>query len=294
MMKSNEPLAKFTYFKIGGPAKHFAEPSSLEELRELAAFIAREKVKVFILGAGSNLLVADAGFDGLVIRTRSLNNVIRTAGNTLETGGSVMVAQLLAQAVQQGWGGFEFMAGVPGTLGGVVAMNAGTHLGEAAQVLTEVQIFSLFDGGELRTLAGPDLRFAYRKNLFLRPGDLVWSAKWKFFPEAPETVRKKIEDVLVRRKATQPLEFPSCGSVFTNPKSAGIHAWQVIDKVGLRGHRIGNVQFSEKYSNFILNLGGAKAADVLALIRLAQREAREKLNIDLEPEVRFLGFDAGP
>jgi UDP-N-acetylmuramate dehydrogenase len=173
-------------------------------------------------------------------------------------------------------------------------MNAGTHLGESKDRLVQVEVVPLVGalaGKDSKpVIYGPDeLKFEYRRNLFVPSGGLVWAAEWRIDQAEPAQVKALINELLARRKSTQPVNLPSCGSVFKNPKQSGLSAWQVIDKLGLRGHTVGRAQFSEKHSNFIVNLGGASAADVLALIRLAKTRAESELGVRLEEEVVLLG-----
>jgi UDP-N-acetylmuramate dehydrogenase len=170
-------------------------------------------------------------------------------------------------------------------------MNAGTHLGESCSRLMKVEACDLLKtpSGTLETYQGAKLSFEYRRNLFLSEGAVVYAAEWSVDQRAPAQVKALIDETLARRKATQPIDYPSCGSVFKNPKAHGLHAWQVIEKVGLKGHQVGEAQYSEKHCNFIVNLGKAKASDVYALIQMAKTRAREQLGIELEEEVRYLG-----
>jgi UDP-N-acetylmuramate dehydrogenase len=289
----DEPLAKHTYYRIGGPAVLLAIPKTREDLEFLREGLAATGVPLFVLGFGSNILASDAGFSGVVVRTSRINLEIELEAGVegeplLRTGGSVAISTLLRRASTEGWAGLEFLTGVPGSVGGAVVMNAGTHLGEAAGSLFDVDWIDLRAGGSDRRFEGSDLKYQYRKNFYL-PGDgIVWSARWRIRRDEPARVKAVIDETLARRKATQPLEFPSCGSVFKNPKESGLSAWQVIDRLGLRGHRIGDAQFAEKHSNFIVNLGSARAADVRALIELAKTRAKEELGVGLEEEVRYL------
>ncbi len=300
----DEPLARYTYYQIGGPAQVFAAPRSLNDLKWLKRGIEETQIPFFILGKGSNLLVSDHGFAGMVIRTHQLNVEVGEAPTSdvnvssgdeasfaLRTGGSVLISSLLRRTAQEGWAGLEFWTGIPGSVGGAIMMNAGTHLGETKTPLIRVESYSL----ELGTNWGPhvftgeNLKFQYRQNLFLPPGHLIWNADWHMSKTDPDQVKSLIDETLQRRKATQPIDYPSCGSVFKNPKSSGKNAWQVIDQLGLRGQQEGRAQFSDKHPNFIINLGGAKASDVVALIRLAQSRAAIELGIELEEEVIFVG-----
>ena len=297
-LRFDEALSKHTYYRIGGPALIYAAPKTLEDLRWLVQGIRATGIQYFVLGAGSNLLVSDLGFDGLVIRAGRLNLEIQALGipspsgvQRLRTGSGVAISTLLRRASTEGWGGLELLTGVPGSIGGVVTMNAGTHLGEVKDRVRRVEIYSLSgsDLGEPVAYEGEQLRFEYRRNLFLPAGCIVWAVEWDVQLEDPSRVKSTIDETLARRKATQPVDYPTCGSVFKNPRENGLRAWQVIEKLGLRGHQIGGAQFSEKHPNFIINLGGAQAADVRALIALAKDRAKSQLGIELEEEVMYLG-----
>jgi len=291
-IRENEPLSKHTYYRIGGPARALILPRSESDLMWLASWIQAKKIPFHLLGLGSNYLVSDTGFDGVVIKLTRLDLGIELQANgLLRTGASVAVSTLLRRAAQEGWGGLEFLAGVPGSIGGVIAMNAGTHLGEAkdrVRSVSAVQIFGPQAGVKL-SFEKDQLKFEYRKNLFLPEGSVVTEAFWRIDQADSKEVKATIDTTLSRRKSSQPVDYPSCGSVFKNPKAHQKHAWQVIDQVGLRGHRIGDAQISEKHSNFIINLGAASANDVYSLIQLAKKKVRSDLGIELEEEVRYLG-----
>jgi UDP-N-acetylmuramate dehydrogenase len=284
----DERLSKHTYYRIGGPAKILAHPKGVEDLALLSEGIGETGIPYFVMGAGSNLLVSDEGFAGLVIRMSKIDLEIAKEGSLVRSGAGVAVSTLLRRAAQEGWAGLDFLTGVPGSIGGVIAMKAGTHLGEAKDKVKRVEAFDLLTGKPL-VFEGDALKFEYRKNLFLPSSALVTRAFWQITQASPESVKAAIDEVIVRRKATQPVDYPSCGSVFKNPKASGKNAWQVVDSLGLRGHRIGNAQFAEKHSNFIINLGGAKASEVRALIDLAKTRAKAELGIELEEEVKFVG-----
>ena len=314
-----EFLAKYTYYRIGGPARVIAVPKSAADISWLREGIAHTQIPYFVLGQGSNVLVSDAGFDGLIIRAHRLNLEIKSIETDIpavlrvRTGASVAISSLLRRAAQEGWGGLQFLTGIPGSVGGAVTMNAGTHLGESAGSLRRVEAYTLVGGVGLGgepgldigqgqnvtqkrdaiqgvdplVFEGEDLQYQYRKNLYLPRGALIWAAEWEVHQQDAAQVKLLIDQTLSRRKATQPIDYPSCGSVFKNP--SGHSAWQVIDRLGLRGHRIGNACFSEKHSNFIINLGSACALDVRSLIELAKARAKTELGITLEEEVIYLG-----
>ena len=297
-----EPMAKHTYYRIGGAAAVVALPKSLEDLRWIADGLRETSAPLFVMGAGSNLLVADSGFRGVVVRANRMSLQIEPVvsnrpgeGLRIRTGGGVSISTLLRKCAQEGWGGLEFLTGIPGSVGGAVFMNAGTHLGEAKDRLRRVEAYPLIGVPavgvhDLLRFEGDRLKYEYRKNFFLPEGAVVWSADWEIRQEDPARVKALIDETLVRRKSIQPVEWPSCGSVFKNPKEHGLAAWQVLDRLGLRGHKIGGAQISEKHSNFIVNLGEARAADIRALIQLAKTRAKDEMGIELREEVVSLGF----
>jgi UDP-N-acetylmuramate dehydrogenase len=286
----SEPLAKHTYFKIGGPAAALAVPRSESDLEILRKAILQDSIPFRVIGLGSNLLAPDAGIDALIVKTTKLNSsLIEATAEGVRIGAGVAVAALLRKAASEGWDGFESISGIPGTIGGVVAMNGGTHLGEAAERILSVRTFD-FETVDVdaKTHSGKALSFSYRKNHFLQPGELVLEALWRVEHGDPTIIREKLDALYRRRKETQPLDFPSCGSVFKNPRDSGLRAWEVVEKLGLRGHRIGNAQIAEKHPNWILNLGGAKAVDVLGLIDLVKFRAKAELGIEMQEEVKIL------
>ncbi len=286
----DEPLSRHTYYRIGGPARILAVPKSPEDLRLLSEGLRVTASPFWILGLGSNVLVSDSGLAGVVIKLGRINlEIASVEPSRIRTGASVAISTLLRRAAQEGWAGLEFLTGVPGSVGGAIAMNAGTHLGETQGRAISVEAFELLPKvGEdpLRTYSASELSFEYRKNKFLTSSSIVLSAEWTVDPARPENVKKLIDETLARRKTTQPVDYPSCGSVFKNPKDSGQSAWQVLDQLGLRGHRLGGAQIAEKHSNFIINLGDARASDVAALIDLAKSRAQSELGITLEEEVK--------
>lgn len=283
----NEPLSRHTYFKIGGPCRKLVIPETTEELLAVLSALRASGEKCFVLGLGSNLLVSDHGFEGTVIKMNRFDvSVTDEGGGVVHTGAALGVFPFLRRAASAGWGGLEFLAGVPGSVGGAIAMNAGTHLGETRDRVVEVRWCDA--AGQVHVTRGAALRFGYRKNLFLTEGACVLSALWRVDSADPAQVAREIGAVLERRKQTQPVDLPNCGSVFMNPP--GHKAWEVIEKLGLRGERRGGAQISEKHANFIVNHGDAKAADVVALMDLVIARARDELGITMEPEVRRLGL----
>ena len=285
----DSPLSKVSYYRIGGPAFLLINPKTWDDLEFIHSLILETKIPFFILGWGSNLLFADHGYDGLVIRMKPIFTQMEvTAPQVLTLGASLGASTLLKKAQEMGWGGLEHFTGIPGSLGGMIAMNAGTHLGEMKKSCIRVRTVNLNQTGPLnvKTHEITEASFSYRQNHFLTADEMIVDADLRFEPKNPELVKNEIEALYLRRKETQPVDYPSCGSVFMNPKKAGMQAWQVVDRLGLRGHRIGNAQISEKHSNFIINLGGALAKDVGALIDLVKSRAQQELGIELHEEVK--------
>jgi UDP-N-acetylmuramate dehydrogenase len=284
------PLSKVSYYRMGGAAEVLVTPRSLDDLALIHRGIHETRSKFFILGWGSNLLFSDAGYRGVVVRMKYLfSEIDESEPGILKVGASVGGSTLLRKAQECGFGGLEHLTGIPGSVGGMIAMNAGTHLGEMKKSCRLVRSIDLVhETLDIREHIVRDESFSYRKNHFLTPSELVISGELKYFKEDPSLVKKTIDELYQRRKQTQPVDYPSCGSVFMNPREAGLHAWQVVDRLGLRGHRIGNAQFAEKHSNFIINLGGATALDVKTLIDLAKSRAQSELGIILREEVKWI------
>lgn len=285
------PLSKVVYYRIGGPACVLATPRTFKDLEILHALIQETKTRYFILGWGSNLLFSDETYPGLVIRMKHLLSEISEVGQgVLKLGASLGASRLLKKACEQGYGGLAKLTGIPGSVGGMVAMNAGTYLGEFGASLIKTEFVNLEKPGELevQTRIHESADFSYRQNHFLKPGDLITHTFCRYTPGRSDEIKAEIDALYLRRKASQPVNYPSCGSVFMNPRESGLHAWQVIDQLKLRGHQIGQAQISEKHPNFIVNLGGAKAVDVKALIELVKARASAELAISLHEVVRVI------
>jgi UDP-N-acetylmuramate dehydrogenase len=296
----DSPLSKVAYYRIGGQASVMITPRAFSDLELIHGLLRRHSIPFFVMGWGSNLLFPDHTFEGLMIRMKHLftevEEVVPESGapegqGSLRVGASVGATALLRIAAERGYGGLHRFTGIPGSMGGMVAMNAGTHEGEMSDVILKSEWVNLSEDSDTLQIhsrvheAGD---FSYRRNHFLRPGDLLTHVEIRYVPEEPARVKAKIDELYQRRKASQPVEYPSCGSVFMNPKSHGIRAWEVVEKLGLRGHRVGNAQVSEKHPNFIVNLGGATATDVRALIELIKTRAQAELGIEMHEEVRIL------
>jgi UDP-N-acetylmuramate dehydrogenase len=277
-------LARYTTIGTGGPARWFARPETLDELKEQVAWAAQQGVSVETIGLGSNVLVADGGVDALVLKLSGELAAARVEGETLIAGGGAPNAVALHRARAAGLGGFEFAAAIPGTAGGGVRMNAGAYGCDWAEVLIDVVIV---DALGARTLTGDDLDLSYRHSS-LGPGQVVAQVRFGLVPRPPEEVKARAAELLVERKATQPTNKRTFGSVFKNP-AEGPGAGQLIESCGLKGHRIGGAQISPRHANFIENPGGATTADCIALMAEARRCVLERFGVRLEHEVQFLG-----
>ena len=277
------PLQRHTSFRIGGPARRMAFPDSREQLVILLGLAQECGVKPFILGKGTNLLVADEGLDTLVIKTEQMSAIRQLDDVTLEADAGVSLNRLAVFAQQLGLAGLEFAHGIPGSLGGAVCMNAGAYGGEMKQVVVEVA--ALFDDG-VRYLTGEEAQFAYRHSLFSDVDAVVLGAKMRLVKDDSAQIRQRMDDLIARRKQTQPLEYPSAGSTFKRP--VGNFAGTLIEKTGLKGLSVGGAQVSEKHAGFVINIGGATCADVMELIAQVQKRVYEAHGVQLEPEVKIV------
>jgi UDP-N-acetylmuramate dehydrogenase len=288
-VRFDAPLARFTSLRVGGPADALATPESRTDLARLLALCARHRVPHLVLGAGFNTLALDAGVEGVVIQLGRLRGLEERPGGTLRAEAGVSHNQLIKLCIRLGFSGLEFGAGIPGTIGGWVAMNAGIPSREVKDVVREVEVMAP-SGGGIRHLERRALRFVYRGLRGLAPGSVILSALFAVSFTTPALVKTEVDRLLARRAQTQPLDIPSCGSVFKNPP--GDHAGRLIELVGLKGHRVGGAQISPLHANFITNLGGATAADVLALIHEAQARVFAQTGRRLVPEVKVIGRKA--
>lgn len=281
-----EPMARHTSFRVGGPAKRMAFPERGEQLVLLLSLARECGARPFILGNGTNLLAPDEGVDRLVIETSRLSRL--EAGeepNSILAESGVPLARLADFACKQGLTGLEFAHGIPGTVGGGVCMNAGAYGGELKQVVTGVSV--LFPEEGVRFLTGEELAFGYRRSFLTEhPEAVALYAVFRLTPGNPEEIREAMRDLMARRKASQPLELPSAGSTFKRPE--GHFAGTLIDQCGLKGLTAGGAQVSEKHAGFVVNRGGATCADVKELIRRVQETVLRETGVQLEPEVKLV------
>lgn len=281
----NEPMKKHTTFRIGGPADYYLCPHSAKEIQKAVEICREENIPYFILGNGSNLLVSDKGYRGAVIQLWKNVSDIRVDGCRIQAKAGASLAKIAAQAMEKGLTGMEFAAGIPGTLGGAVVMNAGAYGGEMKDILKEVLVMD--KEGRIFTLKTEDLKLGYRTSIVKEKGYIVLAAVLELQPGDRNKIRDLMEDLKQRRAEKQPLDMPSAGSTFKRPE--GFFAGKLIMDAGLRGFSVGGAQVSEKHCGFVVNTGEATASDVLTLIREVQKRVRENSGVELETEVKFLG-----
>ncbi len=285
-LKREEPLSLHTSFHIGGPAEVMAFPRTTEELTGLLCMARKMEIRPRLLGAGTNVLAPDEGLRGLVIVTRDCLIGLERCGDTKITAMSgVSMAKLALFAMQAGLTGLEFAHGIPGTVGGGVYMNAGAYGGEIRQVAEETEFLTM--AGEIETVSGEAQGFAYRTSAFQNREGVLLRTKFALTPGNPEVIRARMQELAEKRRASQPLELPSAGSAFKRP--VGGYAAALIEQAGLKGFQTGGAAVSEKHAGFIVNRGGATAADVLRLIEIVQKRVLETSGILLEPEIRLWG-----
>lgn len=283
----DEPLSRHTSFKIGGPADYFAEPHSASEIKEIIGLCKRAEIPFTIIGNGSNLLVSDAGYRGVIICISRSMRTIKTDGERIYAEAGALLSGIAREAQSNSLTGFEFAGGIPGTLGGAVVMNAGAYGGEMVQVIESVGVLDA--GGKLLTLKNEELELGYRTSIIPKKGYIVVSAVIKLNKtDDADSIRNTMLELLAKRKEKQPLEYPSAGSTFKRPE--GYFAGKLIEDAGLKGFSIGGACVSEKHSGFVVNKGDATAKDVLLLIEYVKNTVFEKFGVELEPEVKMLGF----
>ena len=283
-LRMNESMAKHTSFRIGGPAEVMAFPKSAEELQEILKVSALLDCKTAILGAGTNVLAPDEGIEGLVICLKDcMGGMEQLDANSIRVGAGVTMSRAAVFAANLRLSGLEFAHGIPGTVGGGVYMNAGAYGGEICQVCTQVEVMDM--AGNLRIFAGDEMAFSYRHSRLEEEGGIVISAVFTLFPKSADEIKALMQDLMNRRRASQPLDLPSAGSAFKRPSQG--YAAAMIDGAGLKGYRVGNAAISEKHAGFAVNLGGATAQEVKTLLTDVSDKVFVQTGIRLEPEVRI-------
>lgn len=279
-----EPMKRHTTFRIGGPAEYYIRPRR-EELAKLLALAKRCQIPVTVIGNGSNLLVGDRGIRGLVLEIGSGMDDIRVEGDVVTAGAGALLAKVANEAAAAGLGGMEFAAGIPGSVGGAVTMNAGAYGGEMKDILQHVKVIAP-DGQEKKLLAS-ELDLSYRHSCIPHKEYIVVEAALKLVPRAEQEIRAQMAKLREQRMEKQPLEYPSAGSTFKRPE--GYFAGKLIMDAGLRGYTVGGAQVSEKHCGFVINRNDATAADVRKLVQDVQTKVQERFGVMLEPEIKMIG-----
>lgn len=282
-LQVDEPMERYTWMRVGGKADFYMEPADREDLITLVRFLRGAGVPFMLLGRGSNVLVSDAGIRGAVLNIETCLNEVRTEEGRVVAEAGARLTKFVDYCVTQGLAGVEMLAGIPGTVGGAVVMNAGAHGGETADHLVDVEVVR---GNAVLWVAKADGGFGYRRSGF--GSDVILSARFDLPNGNAEELARKRRELILRRNQTQPLELPNLGSMFKNPE--GTFAAKLIEEAGLKGMRFGGAQVSEKHANFMVNRGSATASDLLQLIRTVRAKVKERSGIALELEVKLVGF----
>lgn len=282
----NEPMKEHTTFRAGGCARYFVEPQDEEQLRNVIEACRNAGMPYYIVGNGSNLLVSDAGYDGVIIHLFKNMSGCRVEGTSLIFQAGVLLVRAASIARREGLTGLEFASGIPGTIGGALVMNAGAYGGEMKDVVCSVKV--LTPDGSFREYSKEEMRFGYRKSRIAEEQSIVLEAVLELQKGDPEQIQARMDELKEQRISKQPLEFASAGSTFKRPE--GYFAGKLIQDAGLRGFRIGDAQVSEKHCGFVINRGDASASEIAELIRQVQQKVYESSGVRLETEVKFLGW----
>lgn len=280
-----EPMKKHTTFRVGGNADYFIVPKTIDEVKNVVALCKETDMPYYILGNGSNLLVSDKGYRGVIIQIYKKMNEIHIEGNQIKVQAGALLSKIGSVALEAGLTGFEFASGIPGTIGGAVVMNAGAYGGEMKDVLEEVT--ALTPEGKVLVLKKEELELGYRTSVIAKKDYIVLEAKLKLEKGDKDAIKARMDELKVQRTTKQPLEYPSAGSTFKRPE--GYFAGKLIQDAGLRGFQVGGAQVSEKHCGFVINKDQATAADVWELMCQVRAIVKEKFGVELEPEVKRLG-----
>ena len=284
-IKRNEPMGLHTTFRVGGNADFFLEISSPKELADIIKYLKQTEHSYFILGNGSNLLVGDKGYNGVILHLGERFSGITVENETITVQAGALLSTVAKTAAKHGLAGMEFASGIPGTIGGAVVMNAGAYDGEMKQIITMVTVMT--DQGEILELDNETMEFGYRTSIIKNRPFIVLSARLDLKKGNIEEIQEKMDDFGNRRRSKQPLEYPSAGSTFKRPE--GYFAGKLIMDAGFRGYRIGGAQVSEKHCGFIINVGNATAADISELMDEVIEKVSDKFDVTLEPEIIRIG-----
>lgn len=283
-MRLAEPMSRHTTFRVGGPADVLVTPDR-SALAQVVALCKKEQTPYCIIGNGSNLLVGDGGIRGVVIETKGALNTLRTDGERIVAGAGTLLSQAASRAASQGLSGMEFAAGIPGTVGGAVVMNAGAYGGEMKDIIESVTV--LDQDCREKVLSAEELELGYRSSSILKNGYIVLEAVFHLAAGDEAQIKARMQELAGQRMAKQPLEYPSAGSTFKRPE--GYFAGKLIMDAGLRGYQVGGAQVAEKHCGFVINRGGATAADIVKLMEDVKCEVERQFHVTLEPEVKMLG-----
>jgi len=282
----HELMGSHTTFQVGGPADIFVEPGSREELRYAVETARRDQVPFFVTGNGSNLLVSDEGYRGMIVHIGKKFADISVSGHGIYAQAGASLTRIAKTALDHCLTGMEFAAGIPGSLGGAVVMNAGAYGGEMKDILSQVDV--LTKDGDFLTVAAADMDLKYRHSCVFDRGYIVLGAQMHLREGVRDDIRDRMNELSAARREKQPLEYPSAGSTFKRPE--GYFAGKLIQDAGLKGYTVGGAQVSEKHSGFVINHGGAEACEIRFLIQQVQKKVKKQFGVTLEPEVRFIGF----
>ena len=281
----DEPMSRHTTFRVGGPADFFVTPKAKEEVRDVVRICKEAGMPYYIIGNGSNLLVSDAGYRGVIVQIYKEMNEVKVEGDLVKAQAGALLSGIAAKALGAELSGFEFASGIPGTIGGACLMNAGAYGGEMKDVLESVTV--LTGEGKIIELGRNELELGYRTSVIAKKGYIVLGAVLKLERGDGEKIKTYMDELKEKRVTKQPLEYPSAGSTFKRPE--GYFAGKLIEDAGLRGFQVGGAQVSEKHCGFVINRDHATAADIMELMRQVQIRVKENSGVDLEPEVKRLG-----
>ncbi len=283
----DEPMKNHTSFKIGGPADILVTPTDENELKEIIQYIKEENIPYFLMGNGSNLLVRDGGIRGIVVKIAQNYNEFEINENIIKAQSGILLSTLAKHIAKNCYKGFEFASGIPGTLGGAIAMNAGAYGGEMKDVVKSVKVLN--QQGEIVELSNQQMQFGYRTSLVNKENLIVLEVKLSLEKGNYEDIKNILDDLTVKRTTKQPLNVPSAGSTFKRPE--GYYAGKLIEDSGLKGVRLKGAQVSDKHSGFVINAGGATAKDIIELIEFIKKTVYDKFKVELNEEVKIVGED---
>lgn len=282
---TKEPMSRHTTFRAGGPADFFVTPEKEGQVRKTLSLLKEAQVPRYIMGNGSNLLVGDRGYRGVILQICKKMNRIRIQDTVIQAQAGALLSKIAAEAQAKGLTGFEFASGIPGSLGGAAMMNAGAYGGEMKQVLIQAQILNA--SGEIEDVLAEEMELGYRSSVFSRNGGVILSASIQLEPGDPPAIQSRMEELKFLRTSKQPLEYPSAGSTFKRPE--GYFAGKLIQDAGLRGFQVGGAQVSEKHCGFVINKDQASAMDIRSLMEQVSEKVYTRFGVRLEPEVKLIG-----